>query len=81
MSERQAPEVLYIFVLVVVAISVVGFLTGTASRGEQFRRPRTSVPQASPATEVPLARSYRQLREQPRGAGSGWGESLRFSCR
>ncbi len=59
--------------LVVAALSIVGFFTGTEPRAPRKSPvPTTSAPPARADDKLPLARSYKELRKTPRGEGSGW---------
>lgn len=72
---------LYCFVLIVFGISLAGFLTGTQTRPETARRiggPRS--PEAE-ESEVPVARSYREMGNSARGPGSGWEEAMKVASR
>lgn len=70
---------LYCFVVIVSAVSLAGFLTGTQTRPETVRRVSSPAPQGGQENEVPLARSYREMRESARGPGSGWNEAMKVA--
>jgi len=72
---------LYCFVLVVFAVSAVGFMTGTNVRAEHLRREKTQIPESPVGGKVATARSYRQMRDTPRGQGSGWEEAVNIAAR
>ena len=82
MSENRHPEeifskgLLYCFLGVVFGVSLVGFLTGTSDHSEHLRPGRTLGPEQIPKGKVPLARSYREMRDTARGPGSRWRESV-----
>lgn len=88
MSEPQPTEestsgsLVTFFAVVVFAISLVGFLTGT-----QVKTPSAVVPSPSPAPlvvergSVPEAKSYSELRRTPRGPGSGWAEGVEIAAK
>ena len=71
---------LYCFVLVVFAVSAVGFMTGTNVRPEHLRRAKTQSPESPVGGKVAKARSYRQMRDTPRGQGSGWEEAVNIAA-
>ena len=73
-SPESSRPLMVVALLVVAAISLVGFLTGTEPRAPQHEPLVTSAPAPQKGHEVPLARSYKELRGSPRGTGSGWTE-------
>lgn len=81
MSEHHARDevmsrgLLYCFVLVVLGVSMVGFLTGTNVKSDLHQAP-IQAPAAPLKKEIPMARSYREMRDTPRGPGSGWQEAV-----
>lgn len=67
---------LRIFFAVVVGVALVGFLRGTAEESEAGGGTVELAAAVTSSEGVPLARSYRELRDSPRGAGSGWEADL-----
>lgn len=67
---------LTLFGLVVLAVSLVGFLRGTSHTDYDFETPLRTVAHPVATEGVPVARSYRELRKTPRGAGSGFDDEL-----
>lgn len=63
--------------LIVAALSIVGFFTGTETRAPRRPPLPTNAPHLHNDDEVPLARSYSELRRTPRGKGSGWEQGAR----
>lgn len=72
----------YLFVLVVLTVSLVGFLTGTSSKQEPLRGHPGHSPPATPVDRgsVPAARGYLEMRNSPPGSGSGWQQSLEVAA-
>ena len=73
---------LSIFFAVVIGVALIGFMRATSSSSldHDFQAPVHGTAVASVSDEVPSARSYRELRNTPRGDGSGFTgdlESLR----
>lgn len=79
-TEESSKGLLYCFVLVVLSVSLVGFFTGTNVKRDQLKHAKTVGPEASERGNIPLARSYRQMRDTPRGPGSGWDEALKVAA-
>ncbi len=68
---------LYIFGAVVAGVSLIGFFRGTSHDDYDFQTPIRAVAANAPSAEgVPVARSYQELRDAPRGAGSGFDQDL-----
>lgn len=80
-DEWSSRGLLYCFVVVVFGVSLAGFLTGTQSRPLPNQRVRSSGPQEADRSEVPPARSYREMRDSARGGGSGWAEGTEVAAR
>jgi len=78
-EENLSRGLLYSFVAVVFAVSLVGFMTGTAVRSEHLRPPPVEGPAEAADERIPVARSYRQLRDTPRGSGGAWDESRKVA--
>ena len=79
LEESTSKGLLYCFVVVVFGVSMVGFLTGTNVKPDHLRRSLTRGPEVSPTGTIPMARSYRELRDTPPGPGSSWAESLKVA--
>ncbi|MBT9584359.1 nitrate reductase cytochrome c-type subunit [bacterium] len=77
LEESVSKGLLYCFLVVVLGVSMVGFLTGTNVKPDHLRRIKTVGPEVVPKGRVPMARSYREMRDTPRGPGSGWSEGLK----
>lgn len=65
---------LQVFFAIVGGVALVGFVVGTSGSEEPEPAEATEAPAA--VEGVTQARSYLELRESPRGAGSGWIEDL-----
>lgn len=78
-GEQLPRGLLYCFLTVVVAVSLVGFFTGTAVDHSEFHHPHTQLPEATPGGEVEQARSYSEMGRLPREPQSGWEEGVRLS--
>lgn len=78
-QDAGSHALLYCFVAVVLAVSLVGFLRGVnVSKAEM--ESHVVIPETPPDTgdvSVPAARSYAEMRLHPPGEGSGWKDSLR----
>ena len=79
-EDSSSKGLLYCFVLVVFAVSLVGFLTGIGSgvpaKPRQIGTPHEPVEKG----KVAEARSYKEMRKTPRGTGSGWEQSLEVAA-
>jgi len=60
---------------VVLGIAVIGFFSGTAPKEYDMEQP-AEVPHVEHPEDIPQARTYRELRDSPRGNGSGWSEGV-----
>lgn len=78
-DEPHSQGLLSFFVVIVFAISLVGFLTGTEIKTAPPVRPVSSPAPAPERGTVPEAMSYRELRRTPRGDGSAWETSLQVA--
>lgn len=63
-------KLLHCILAVVFALSLVGFLTGTA--GAPQHPERAPLPEPAATGVVPQARSYREMRQTPRGQPQPW---------
>jgi nitrate reductase (cytochrome), electron transfer subunit len=71
----------YCFVAIVLAVSLVGFLRGVDVTKDEMRThiETTTTPHPEVDQNIPEARSYLEMRNRPPGEGSGWDESLRLA--
>ena len=68
---------LYIFGAVILSVALIGFIRGTSSSDYDFETPTRAIATGAPSAEgVPVARSYAELRNSPRGEGSGFDADL-----
>lgn len=85
MSSEDAPNqsnaLVYCFVAVVLAVSLVGFLRGVDVSKAEMESHITvpDGPDTQPDGEIPTARSYSEMRNYPPGQGSGWEHSLKMA--
>lgn len=87
MSQSETPDSLsqglvYCFVAIVLAVSLVGFLRGVNHADPQGHGlavvPATS---SSPQGDIPEARSYSEMREHPPGPGNTWDETVKTATK
>jgi len=77
-GEGRRRAAVIITALVVVGIAIIGFVTGTRMRPYEVSgelEPYVE-PERHADDPVPAARSYGELRDTPRGRGSGWTEDV-----
>lgn len=73
----EGTSALRIFLAVVCGVALIGFVRGTTTPEDTPVAGEVSAGEVSHTAEgVSPARSYAELRDSPRGAGSGWEEDL-----
>lgn len=78
-DDKLPKGLLYCFVAIVFALSLAGFLHGVDVDNKTIQAHEPSVEAVETVTDVPKARSYRQMRVSPPNQGSGWEKSVRLA--